>query len=391
MFKKISDQKKLNIAILTWRLYNFGTALQSYALYHWIRNNGMECKLIKYSLPSTDKIIRLNPLTLSSLTGKIKNRLRSIIDQHKNKATLNRYSKDIKEYGKHFENFYLEMSTENTLPFPDNANYYNTNYNFIIVGSDQVWNPKYLTETYFLDFIDDSKKVAYAPSLGINSLSEAELTFITERIAKFHFLSVREKTSANLLGLSESQVMCDPVLLLSANEWKQKLQLNHKEGNYLFVYTLSPKDWYLDIINKSAKIYGIDKIIVVTSSNKLYFYDNSKFEIKIDVGPIEWLEYLLNAKAVVTDSFHGVCFSIIFNKDFVALERFSNNEKGNENSRVTDLLKEMNLTEHFIKNGDDLEFANIKTENYYIHSLNRFRKHSSDYLLEVINHYGHIK
>ncbi len=377
---------KKRIAILTWRLRNFGTALQAYALCRWLRNNGVESRLINYTLPSSDRIIRVNPVTVSAICMKIWRRLINLYETRQNKACISKYKREIIEAQKHFAYFYSRIPVENTKPEQGNASFFNSEYDCVIVGSDQVWSPKYLTETYFLDFVNDDKKVAYAPSLGVGTLTEAEHLFISERIKKFRYLSIREKTSARLLGIRDEFVMCDPVLLFTGGEWNSMLKITPplEKENYLFVYTLSAKNWYKDAIEQARCIYGVDRVIVVTASDRLFFYDSSKYEVRIGEGPIEWVEQLQNAKAVVTDSFHGVCFSVIYNQDFVVLKRFADNDKSNENARVSDLLEELGLSGHILNKNEKFDKRKFVLNSLYVNKLNEFKGRSADYLFSIL-------
>ena len=384
----MKNRKKPNIAILTWRLRNFGTALQSYALARWLENHDARVRMVKYNLPASNELVKLNPLTVRAFQKKIRNRIVGKFRSYKNKTFIDQYKSDFAKSYQRFENFYKQLPTEDVKPFKSNSNYYNDTYDCIVVGSDQVWSPKYLSETYFLDFVDDAKKVAYAPSLGVGQLTEPEAQFYADRLQRFEYISLREKSSARLLGLSDSVVVCDPTLLFTGDEWKCMLQLEPSIDDYIFVYTLSANPWYKNVLNKLTSLFNVNKIVVVTCPEGLSYYCKDGYEIRIDVGPKEWVELLYNARAVVTDSFHGVCFSVLFNKRFIALKRFGDNDKCSENSRVLDLMSELGLIDNLIQNGDEISAAMFEIAPGYQSQLGRFREKSIIYLTNIIDHYS---
>lgn len=260
-------------------------------------------------------------------------------------------------------------------------------YDLYVCGSDQIWNPKItngvdvLNEDYFLGSLPkDVKKISYASSLGSYRYNAIQEKRIKELLNDFSFLSVREKDGAEYLekviDRKVNQVL-DPTLLLSKDEWIKKLGLtkNRSSEEYILVYTVPRSDILKDAIKYYAK-KGIKIISVDPSIRKAGKVDK---QIR-DAGPEEFLNLFLNAKMILTDSFHGVCFSINFKKNFVALS------SGVASNRMKNILKITAMDSRFVENINDLEKIQPVKEEECIkaHSLlNEYKKNSISYLDEA--------
>jgi len=215
----------------------------------------------------------------------------------------------------------------------------NDEFDCFISGSDQVFNLK-LTggdSSYFLDFVSDNKrKVSYAASCGSYAIEESDIT--ADVLKRFDALSVREKTTANAINNTheiDSTVVCDPVFLLTKEQWKKNLGITSKtdEAPYLLVYALFDTPQLYSVANAIAKEKGL-KTIVIT---RLLRISGSADKIIRNVSPTGFASLLYNADYIVTNSFHGTSFSIIFEKPFCT---FVPPEGA---SRVTDLLDAFDL------------------------------------------------
>lgn len=379
------------IAVLTWKLYNFGTALQAFSLVKFIEKNNEKnggCKILNYSLPERKKIIRVNNLTIRDWCNKINNRITIWGKEKKNQKIKERYLKEIYLQQEKFKRFYDLIPHDNHEVHITESAYFNSVYDKIIVGSDQVWNPKYFCETYFLDFIDDSKKYTYAPSLGVGYLTAKEKEFLKNRLENhFQRLSVRERTGVNLLKtiLPDNDIVnvLDPTLLFTGKQWKSMFDLNSKEEEkYILVYTLSDNLWYKNAINQLVKETKIKKVKYITPEDNLYFYADQN-DLIVETGPIEFLKLIYNAQFVITDSFHGVCFSLNFEKQFICLSRFKENNKKNENSRIKDLLEQLDMYEKVFFKSSKISISVIDYDEIN-KRMDILRKQSERYLLEII-------
>ncbi|MDR0883323.1 MAG: Coenzyme F420 hydrogenase/dehydrogenase, beta subunit C-terminal domain [Oscillospiraceae bacterium] len=217
---------------------------------------------------------------------------------------------------------------------------YNTQCDNFICGSDQLWNPSIgrVNGDCFLDFVDaDKKRIAYATSFGQKTITEKKAAFFQRyrsELQAFDAVSVREDFGVQVVrehfGVEAAQVI-DPVFLLETKEYAALAQKapNKERGKYLFAFILDPTEEKHARIKEIAAKLGLEKIIVTTDAApnlqpKCHevFGDCTVID---QIAPENFLYHMKNAQYVVTDSFHGTCFSTIFNKNFSV---FFNTKRG---------------------------------------------------------------
>lgn len=216
-------------------------------------------------------------------------------------------------------------------------------FDALIVGSDQVWRPMYncYIEDCFLSFVSQMnlKRVAYAASFGTDKWEFTQQQ--TEQCAvlakKFDGISVREKSGITLcnqyLGVNAIQVL-DPTLLMKFQDYIKLCSHISKREPFVFAYILDENEEKLKSIADFAERRGLPYFIKGAGNT---VSDNDTIEL--------WLSCFRDAAFVVTDSFHGTAFSIIFNKDFYV---FGNEKRGN--SRFDSLLETFNLKDRMVNN-----------------------------------------
>ena len=222
-------------------------------------------------------------------------------------------------------------------------------YDLYIVGSDQVWSPKYLDGRFFLDFVKNKNKlVAYAPSFGVKSLDPEITERVSKWIQRFEYLSVREIAGKEIiqeLTGKEVPVVLDPTFLFNKDEWYSNFEAsNQQDEKYILCYFLSENSYYWKVVSKIADILGFKVIIVPNTPDDF----ECPYEKYIDVDPIDFAKMIYDASYVITDSFHGTAFAINFGIDFLTLARFSEKSKESENSRVKSILELLNFDDRFI-------------------------------------------
>lgn len=246
----------------------------------------------------------------------------------------------------------------------------NSEFDFFIVGSDQVWNFSCIDNdlNYFLKFVKKEKKrMAYAASFG-NSDELVKIPIAKSELEKFDKISIREDFGNSLL--KKYQVVLDPVFLLNAAQWKKLMRVNeHKMEEYILVYTVMVPNKLMDVVKKYSRKYNLPVIYI---NNWIRYND---FKKKTMVSPKQFINYIYNAKYVFTTSFHATAFSIIFNKNFkVELSNASQ-----FNYRINNLIEKFGL-----------ECANIKYEkekynwDYVNHMLEEERTNSQHFLLDAL-------
>lgn len=354
------------IAILTFsRVNNYGAMLQAYALKTVLKDIGAEAEMINYKAPYLEAIFNPNPFVNRGCGNFIKKLLF---------LPKNVY---IRQFFSSFMDKYLDGKL--TYSRAELANL-EKNYDCFITGSDQVFNMN-LTggdETFFLDFVkDNDKKYSYAASFGKNEITSEEETLTAPFLKLFKEISVRESTAVPLAErLSSKKVRrdIDPTLLLSAKEWLKIASIPDTKGDYILLY----------LLNRNAKIIEFAKNLARAKGLKMIMFTTSPFPRKAVATaastPQEWLGYFLKAKYVVTNSFHGLAFSINFNKDFF-LDLLP--PPSNVNSRLENLLELTGLKGRLIDNIGDNYNAEISWGE--VNSvMEKERERSKTYLKEII-------
>ena len=200
-------------------------------------------------------------------------------------------------------------------------------YDIFLVGSDQVWNTEITNNSlyYYLNFVSNKVKVSYSSSVGKNELLPLEIGYVKKYLTQFDLLSCREKGTAKLLrDITDANVelVVDPVFLLDSSEWESLVLKKHVKDKFILMYCMQYNEKFNQIANKLSEEYGY-KIKFISASK---FADEKLDGEKLnDVGPIDFIEYIRTAEFVITNSFHGFAFSLIFRKKIFVLEHSTRN------------------------------------------------------------------
>ncbi|SDF28168.1 Polysaccharide pyruvyl transferase [Bacteroidales bacterium KHT7] len=327
----------MKIAILTQPLKtNFGGILQDYALQQVLKRLGHEPVTIDYDCRYTKGRWMLGKIK-SIFTG---------TSHHIQFPTFNRS-------GQENLNRFIHDHITMTKPVdkPTREIFDRIHPDAVVVGSDQVWAPAcnvpidYLGNM-FLDFAPDfkGKRMAYAASFGGGEWTYTpEWTEKCSRLAKkFDAISVREESGVKLckehLDVDAKHVL-DPTLLLAAEDYMQLLPTNQVQSDYLFAYILDTTAEKKAFLQKVADKFGLR--LVIKGAN-----DDLKWEDSIE----GWLSDIKNAAFVVTDSFHGSVFSILFHRPFLSI---INNKRGAD--RFTSLLDKLGLLDRLVNETTKIE------------------------------------
>ncbi|WP_299169665.1 polysaccharide pyruvyl transferase family protein [uncultured Bacteroides sp.] len=238
-------------------------------------------------------------------------------------------------------------------------------FDVIVVGSDQVWRPLYFRpiEEAFLSFLSDVniKRVAYAASFGVDycEYTEEQREICSSLLKKFSAVSVRETSGIKLcqeyFGIQAVQ-MLDPTLLLSTDDYRRVIKNNktHPSQGNMLVYML---DWTKDkedLVEHIAKEKGLNPFWIDGDVDD----ENLPLEKRVKMPVEQWLRSFDDADFVLTDSFHGCVFSIIFSKQFLAM---GNKERGL--SRFYSLLSLFSLQDRLILSSDEYK-ENLQLIDY---------------------------
>ncbi|MCD8400503.1 polysaccharide pyruvyl transferase family protein [Tenacibaculum finnmarkense] len=337
----------MKIGIMTQPLHsNYGGILQNYGLQQVLKKIGHEPYTIR-----REKIINTSLLTKIKLVV-------SFFKLYKF-----RYVKSEKEFlieRQNAQKFVSKYINSTALCYDSKsleALQLKHEFEAYVVGSDQVWRPQYSPNilNYFLDFLDNTSfksiiKISYAASFGVDTwLFSEKDTLICKKLAQsFKGISVREKSGIALCENyldSDATLVLDPTLLVEKQEYESLIESYEKEsviapikGDFFFVYILD---------KTKEKLTLIDEISEKTNKKPIFISHVSTEESPV-VPPIEeWLKRYRDCSFIMTDSFHGTAFSILFNKPFVS---FGNKNRGL--SRFNSILTLFDLKDRLLVNNN---------------------------------------
>ena len=305
----------MNVAIVTFQgADNYGAVFQAYALSIWLRKHQINPEIIDYNSNVYRRYKLFRTHLYKSAPWLFAVDLLAFIEKRKRKKNFTAFRKE-----------FLPLTKESYKTSKELHNICNS-YDYYICGSDQIWNPEIthgIDGTYFLDFVEEGKKIAYAPSIGVNNLNEFQINTIVQYLTSFNALSIREQSGKDLLQpYCEKEIfaVCDPVFLLDEKDFHAiAIQKTHEK--YVFLYVVGSA-------RKEEKIIRLSERLASEKSIKLYYIidgDKTLFHIKginmFGCNPTEFLSLIYNAQYVVSNSFHATAFSLIYEKQFVTFAK----------------------------------------------------------------------
>lgn len=345
--------------------HNYGTMLQAYALERALHSLGVESEYVSYhdsqSPSAAKRLLRL---------------IRGIFHQRKEfSAARRKFDAFHKRYIPHSRQFYND-----TICQADAL------YDNFIVGSDQVWSPfmnRRRNGVNFLRFVSENAgKNAYAPSLGKTSFSPEYLSYLKENLKDFRTLSCRERQNAemlsDLLGRKVHYVL-DPTLLLDSEEWDRIATPVKMPESYILCYALGEKKSVRLFAEKLGRHKGLPVYYILTGPSCL-----KEKNIIGNAGPSEFVYLVKNAACIVTDSFHGTLFSIIYRRSFYSFAKreSSSDDLADDNARIPMFLSELSL-EHRFRKDDDSTFCEDIDYDIPAARLGRLKEDSMAILKEI--------
>ncbi|MGN0323994.1 MAG: polysaccharide pyruvyl transferase family protein [Oliverpabstia sp.] len=357
------------IGILTFHIaHNYGAMLQAYALPTAVKKMGFECEVIDYRFPYIDswsRIERWNELVekYGIFWGGMRfmNRLiHGYYSKHNMHIKFDAFERNIIQ---HSETIYRSKAELNNMP-----------YDVILFGSDQIWNSALtngIAEEYIGGFecSPGTKKIAYAASCGKSDFQEDSRTVYYDYLKDFYAIGVREESFCKTLisnGYDAKSVL-DPTLLLTSNDWQKIIPKETKahSNNYLLLYSFDEDEKIYDLTREYAKNHGF-QIIVVAYKEKSVMHG---MKVKTDCGPLEFLSLFFHAKHVITTSFHGTVFSILFHKEFHCVPH------PEYRARTDSLLNMFGLENHNVNKL--IEFHDIETNWDEVDIMLEYRRNQS--------------
>lgn len=367
----MNDKKK--VGILTFHnAHNYGAVLQAYALKTKLNRMGYDACVLNYR----NKYIARNYKKVLH------------IDFWKRDILPSRWGKVIREvrdvfYGlpewqrqwKVFEQFISEKLLEGNsrqLSLEDVAA---SDCDIYVLGSDQIWARELthgMDPAYFGQFAPEKKKISYAASVPNGSIPENEKPYFKEYLQSLSHISVREEKLAEAireLTGREVDTVTDPTLLLEREDYQSLLyEKPLKQGAYVFAYFVVENEVLSRCAKKAAELLGCELIELHYKKTPQICGDNMIF----DAGPSEFLTYIRDAKMVVTNSFHGTVFSILFQKKFYSVYK--------ENGRIDNLLGFLGLNDRHITEENQIHLDQEIDYGQSEERLQEYRQQSVDFL-----------
>lgn len=293
-------KKKIGIVTICGPLSNFGNQLQNYAVQRILMKLGYEAETIQ------DVRFCKNPLSIFTYW-------KAIIHY------ITKYKYNVRSHGKPLNFFFWHRKYIKNAPIlirdiVDEKKLVDY-FDGYVVGSDQIWGPLCpwdSSELAFLEFAPKNQRVAFAPSFGSGDIPNDRKEEYRKWLSAFKALSVREYRGAEMikeLTGRDAKVLVDPTMLLSTDEWNEIASMGPKQ-KYILLYTLGElTDEYKEYINKiSNETNGV----VIDIMNHPNFSGSN---------PSDFIGLIRDSQMVITDSFHGSVFSLLYHKRLVLLER----------------------------------------------------------------------
>ena len=309
------------IGIITYHAAdNYGSVLQAYALNRFLMDNFSEdCAVINYRSKQQEKMYALY-FENKSIKDALKNIYIFFALKSRRLDKIQKFSSFRKERIR----VYPETATSNIEDLDLDR------YDAVVCGSDQIWNVrvKDYNPVYMLKDIGVPCKLSYAASMGgvDLQLSKEDSQQIYENLKDYQGISVRENVAKKMLSdcmLNDVNVNIDPTFLIRSEQWKKIMSPKIIEGKYIFFYSVD----YNEESVKIAEWYGEKlnlPVIYMNTSWRSYFIKEGRMRHSEKCGVEDFLSLIYYAEAVLSGSFHGTAFSLIFNKPFYRIQRKRN-------------------------------------------------------------------
>lgn len=354
----------MKIGILTFHdAHNYGAMLQCYALQQYLIEQNYITEVIDYRPDFYKQQYAMRKLSRCLC----KNPINAIKNIYYGYFLFNLRCKSFNTFHR---NYIITSKMVCNQDIPED-------YDVYIVGSDQIWNPVLTNgfqDVFFCIFKHpkgNKRYISYAPSMETIQLSDSQKNYLRNALSRFDAISVREKTLISLLQpLVNTRIrhVCDPTLLADPHIWTPMIHERLIKKPYVVLYQIREcKEARILAENIAKQINGV--VVELTSG-----IDRTKPTKYQTSSPFDFVNYMAYADYIVTTSFHGTAFSLIFNRPFYTFALGDNFD-----SRSSDLLEELSLEERLINTSDIVEISPIDY-NKVNDRLNQYRDKSREFL-----------
>ena len=375
-----NDLNKKKIGIITFHnSYNCGSMLQAYALQQVIdRMTGRKSEIVDFSNEGQQKLYGVRQPNDS-----LKNIIKNIILAPRLKKIARNYES--------YERFKKRNFRLSNRPIHKSVDLSDADYDIVVAGSDQIWNITIADgdDAYFLSWVKNARKVAYAPSFGAKNIAEFadDPTRYADYLRGFSNLSIRERNGLewlqNLTGKS-AELLLDPTLLLNQDDYAEieshELKLLPR---YIFYYSPGYSRDINKLVHRISQKY---KLPVIAFNTKTFYVKGmqfSGFKLPEIENPSTYLQLIKNAEIIITTSFHGTVFSTIYRKKFWTVK---NGGMFGNDDRVKTLMHLLDLEDRMIPIEFDGVFDYLKEKDYdrYERLLEKEQEKAYKYLKKAL-------
>lgn len=362
-----TEVKKVGILTLCWGR-NYGGVLQSYALQETIRRLGYECSMINFRR-NTKLKDGTNKTGFPLFVWKVVTLLCRIFCKY----TTERLRAGMRE--KKYVDFFNQSIDFTDEIYNDESDFFENPplFDAYVVGSDVVWYPRKERQFMLLFAPAGTRRISYAASFGRDEIPDDMRDYMGRGITQFDSVSVRETQGVQLvkeLTGRNAEWVLDPTLLFSANEWRAVSSKNENHEPYILSYFLNKTPYMRKVVSHLAKTTGL-KVISIEGGNWEFqnprmkalefikdLFWGKKVRRRYDVGPWDFVDLFDGASYVVTNSFHGMVFAIIFQKTFISILR-----KG-MGVRQKSFAEMLSLKRGILREGDALPSLEVLKQDY---------------------------
>ena len=319
----------MKIGVLTFhRAINIGGVLQSFALQYFLKENNLQSEIVDYRCPTIERQYYKRPFGWIM----VKRFLSALLRNGVIRVNTSKFDQ--------FRSDHLPISK--TTYYPETISMANGEYTVFVTGSDQVWSwyCAGFDKTYFLDFVQKPNgKHSYAASFGGSQIPKEFISEYGKLLEDFDGITLREQSGAALVQSFTDQhasVVLDPTLLLNESDWRKELiEPVADRRPFVLIYMIAECKELLALAKRVGKAKNLDVIYI---SDRIYQPKGVTSER--NVGPKEFLSLIDKASVVVTNSYHGICFSMVFKKDLYIGLLLRNTIV---NARLLDVIKKYRL------------------------------------------------
>lgn len=336
---------------------NYGQLLQAYATQQVVRKFGYQTEIIKYH-SGRNKGIKISygamVVGLKQIVSIIRHKI-----QNKEAVTLDEIHQKNMELRKKVADYFRQTCLNDVVECDgiDELRKKSKEYYAVIVGSDQVWLPDIAVSNFFtLRFAAQGvRRISYATSLGVSSYPNYAKKAAGDFWKQIDYLSVREQQGKKIIQEIVDvpvEVVADPTYLLTCEEWLNLIPHERAVGEkYILCYFLGDSGSIKQFARNFADSKGLHLISILSDECNS---DDSQYADKVLVGSTvgDFVNLIRNAEYVLTDSFHGLAFSVINQKQFLVFYRRRLDVKESRNSRIDNIVKTWGIEERLIREPD---------------------------------------